>query len=157
MSHTRKLYIPLAIAILLVICLSCVSPEVEPATPTDDLSLPADTVELAYFHRIRRCEACLFAEERIKYVVNTFFQDELSSGKLQFGIYELEDKNNKDLLRKYGAIGSQLFVNRIINGVEHIRYIEEIWYWGCIDNQEVFDSTVRDIIHSSIYGTAAPQ
>lgn len=151
MSRIKKMYNLLFIAVMALFCLSCNS---QPAVPADDLSRPADKVEVVYFHRIRRCEACLFAEERIKYVVNTFFQDELSSSKLQFGIYELEDKNNNDLLRKYGAIGSQLFVNRIINSMEHIRYIEEIWYWGCIDNEEVFDQTVRDIIHSSIYGSS---
>lgn len=122
-------------------------------TGNDNAILPADYVEVIYFHRKRRCEACTFAEERIKYIVNTYFQNDLQSGRLKFSIYEVEDKNNSELVKKYGAIGSQLFINRIINGTEHIRYIEEIWYWGCIDNEQVFDKTVKETIGKSIYGS----
>ena len=113
---------------------------------------PADKVEVVYFHRHRRCEACTYAEDRISYIVQTYFKDDLASGKLTFGIYDVEDKNNSALAKKFGAIGSQLFINRVLDGIDHIRYIEEIWYWGCIDNEEVFDKTVKDLIRKSLYG-----
>ena len=113
---------------------------------------PADKVEVVYFHRHRRCEACTYAEERISYLVKTYFQEELASGKLTFGIYDIEDKDNAALAKKFGAIGSQLFINSIKDGIDHIRYIEEIWYWGCIDNEEVFDRTVKNVIKKALYG-----
>ena len=131
------------------------------ANTTDAVSMsstqslgPADKVEVVYFHRHRRCEACTYAEERISYIVKTFFQDELISDKLTFGIYDIEDKDNAVLAKKFGAIGSQLFINRIKDGVDNIRYIEEIWYWGCIDNEEVFDRTVQNAIKKALYGGA---
>jgi hypothetical protein len=129
------------------------------ATGVDPLPLPssqalgpADKVEVVYFHRQRRCEACTYAEERVSYIVKTYFQDELASGKMTFGIFDVEDKNNADIARKYSAIGSQLFINTIKDGLEHNRYVEEIWYWGCIDNEEVFDKTVKDVITKALYG-----
>ncbi|MEJ2738759.1 MAG: nitrophenyl compound nitroreductase subunit ArsF family protein [Dehalococcoidia bacterium] len=113
---------------------------------------PSDKVELVYFHRPNRCEACTYAEERVSYLVNTYFQDETDSGKLTFTIYNIGDKESAPAAERYGAIGSQLFVNSIINGKDYIRYVDEIWYWGCIDNEEVFDATVKEIIAKALYG-----
>lgn len=142
----------LCFSVLSVLPCSCV-------TKTDAVPLasnqsvgPADKVEVVYFYRHRRCEACTYAEERISYIVKTYFQDELTNGKMTFGIYDIEDKDSIALANKFGALGSQLFVNRIKDGKDDIRYIEEIWYWGCIDNEEVFDRTVKDVIKKALYG-----
>jgi hypothetical protein len=146
MLLSRMIYSLLCFSVLSGLLCSC-------GTKTDAVPLPlkqslgpADKVEVAYFHRHRRCEACTYAEERINYIVKTYFQAELESGNLTFGIYDIEDKDSIALAKKFGALGSQLFVNRIKDGVDNIRYIEEIWYWGCIDNEEVFDRTVSDVI-----------
>ena len=115
-------------------------------------TMPADKVEVAYFHRSKRCETCIYAEERITYIINTYYQNELSSGKLVFGVYNVTEKQNQAIMQKFGAFGSQLFVNAIRNGVDNIKYIQEIWNWGVIDNEQVFDKTVKDIINRSLYG-----
>ena len=83
---------------------SCVSPVTTPKTVDQDLTGATDKVEVVYFHRHRRCEACTYAEERIKYLVTANFQDELSNGQMSFGIYDIEDDGSDDLARKYGAI-----------------------------------------------------
>jgi hypothetical protein len=137
----------------MLLCCSCITAPAVSSAQLEQPSGPSDKVEVVYFHRHRRCEACTYAEERISYIVKTFFQDELNSGKLTFGIYDIEDKDNAALAKKFGAIGSQLFINRIKDGTDNIRYLEEIWYWGCIDNEEVFDRTVKDVIKKAIYGS----
>jgi len=91
-------------------------------------------------------------EERVGYIVNTFFQDELNSGKLTFQIYDLGDEKNAAIANKYGAVGSQLFINAIKGGVDHVRHIQEIWFWDCLDNEEIFDETVKNIIKKGLYG-----
>jgi hypothetical protein len=137
--------------ISLVLC-SCLKTEPTFTTTSHYAIEPADKVEVVYFHRHRRCEACTYAEERISYLVNTCFKDELENGRLTFGIYDVEDKNNAAIAKRFGAIGSQLFINRIKDGVNDIRYMEEIWYWGCIDNEEIFDRTVKEVIKNGLYG-----
>lgn len=155
MSSRRLIFaLPFFCALAGLLC-SCVSgtATIVPASAQPDESVgTADKVEVVYFHRHRRCEACTYAEERINYIMKNYFQDELANCKLTFGIYDIEDKDSATLARKFGAIGSQLFVNRIKNGIDHIRYIEEIWYWGCIDNEEVFDKTVKRVISENLYG-----
>lgn len=135
---------------------SCVSPASSSPMPSDQrsdqLSGPADRVEVVYFHRPRRCEACIYVEERVGYIVNASFRDELDSGKLTFEVYDLGDEKSAAVAHKYGAVGSQLFINAIRGGVGHVRHIQEIWFWGCIDNEEVFDETVKNIIKKGLYG-----
>lgn len=123
------------------------------AEPSAHVTGPADKVEMVYFHRERRCQACTYAEERISFLVETFFINELESGRLVFEIYNLGDRDSAKAAEKYNAIGSQLFINTIIGDSENIRYVEEIWYWGCIDDEEVFDKTIKDVVSKGLYGT----
>jgi hypothetical protein len=131
---------------------ACATPVSTAPVASAQLLKPSDKVKLVYFHRPHRCEACIFAEQRIGYIVNTFFGDELQSGKLTFEVYDLGDKKSAAAASKYGAIGTQLFINAVEGGVDHIRHIHEIWYWGCIDNESVFDETVKNIIGKALYG-----
>ena len=144
------------IALILPLC-SCArlfsDYSISNAEPSAHVVGPADKVELVYFHNERRCEACTYAEERITYLVRTYFADEIESGKLIFAIYDLGDKASATAAQRYKAIGSQLFINTIIDSSENIRYVEEIWYWGCIDNEEVFDKTIKDVLNKGLYGT----
>ncbi|MBM3118510.1 MAG: hypothetical protein FJ022_05575 [Chloroflexi bacterium] len=142
------LYLSLAPGLLY----ACATPVSTAPVASAQLLRPSDKVELVYFHRSHRCEACIFAEQRIGYIVNTFFGDELQSSKLTFEVYDLGDKKSAATASKYGAIGTQLFINAIDDGVDHIRHIYEIWYWGCIDNESVFNETVKNIIQKALYG-----
>lgn len=156
MSLSGKINFLFCLSLMPVLFLSCAS-AVSTANVTSrqqsvQLSGPADRVEVVYFHRHRRCEACIFAEQRIDYVIKTFFADEVQSGKLTFDVYDLGAKNSDAIASEYGAIGTQLFIKAISNGVDHIRHIQEIWYWGCIDNQIVFDDTVKNIVQGALYG-----
>ena len=123
---------------------SCARPVSIAPMPSGQLSGPADKVEVIYFHRPRRCVACIYVEERVGYIVNAFFKNELDSGKLTFEVYDLGNEKNATIAKKYGAVGSQLFINTIRDGIDHTRHIEEIWYWDCLDNEEVFDETVKN-------------
>ncbi len=156
MPLPRMIRIIIFLSLLSVPLCSCISPASTSPVPAKQasaqLSGPADKVELVYFHRPHRCEACIFAEQRISYIVNTFFEDELQSGKLTFEVYDLGDKDSAATTSKYGAIGTQLFINAIEDGVDHVRHIHEIWYWGCIDNESVFDETVKNVIQKALYG-----
>ena len=109
-------------------------------------------VDVVYFHRPQRCPTCLCFEERIVYVVNTYFQDELKSGKLTFGVYNIGDSKNADIARKYGAVGSQLFINTVKDGTDHIRDIKKIWSWNCRTNKQGFDQQVKSAIEQSLNG-----
>ena len=121
------------------------------STPDEPLKL-SDMIEVIYFHRPRRCVTCLCFEERVSHVVKTYFQDEVASGKLTFEIFDLGDEDNAAIAEKYGAFSSQLFINTIRDGVDHIRDIQEIWYWDCTHDKEGFDKAVKNVIEQSLEG-----
>ena len=126
------------------------APEGEPPTlsPT---TTPTVKVDLLYFHRPQRCTKCLCFERRVSDVVSEYFQDQINSGQLTFQILNIGDKENYALVQKYRAVGSQLFINTIINGEEHIKDVQEIWSWDCTSNTDRFDREVKNIIELSLY------
>jgi hypothetical protein len=109
-------------------------------------------VDVVYFHRPQRCPTCLCFEERIRYVVSTYFQNELDSGQMTFGVYNIGDSKNTDIVKKYGAVGSQLFINTVKDGTDHIGDIQDIWSWSCRTNKAGFDQQVKSVIDQSLKG-----
>ena len=142
------------------------SPSDEPVAPPEITTTPSDEpstsqtqdetqdllnrVDVVYFHRPQRCPTCLCFEERIVYVVNTYFQDELESGKLTFGVYNIGDGKNADIVKKYGAVSSQLFINTVKDGTDHIRDIQKIWSWNCRTDKAGFDQQVKSLTEQSL-------
>jgi hypothetical protein len=152
MSARKMLCVLLYLSLAPGLLYACATPVSTAPVDADQLLVPADKVEVVYFHRPHRCEACIYVEERVGYIVNTFFQEELSNGRLTYKIFDLGDKENAAIANEYGAIGSQLFINTIKDGDSHIKHIDRIWYWDCLDDQELFDKTVTDIIKQALYG-----
>lgn len=162
----------LAIVLLFFACSSPptqpTSPPDEPATPSEMTTTPSDNsstsqtqdespdlldrVDVVYFHRPQRCPSCLCFEERVTYVVKTYFQNELNSGKLTFGVYDIGDSQNTDIVKKYGAVGSQLFINTVKDGTDNIKDIQDIWSWSCRTNKAGFDQRVKNVIEQSLKG-----
>ncbi|HUT68576.1 MAG TPA: nitrophenyl compound nitroreductase subunit ArsF family protein [Dehalococcoidales bacterium] len=126
-----------------------ITPAIEvPATA----ATPTVKVDLLYFHRSQRCTKCLCFEERVSYVVSEYFQDEINSGQLTFRILNIGDKENVALVKKYGAVSSQLFINTIVDGVENIRDVQDIWSWDCTSKTNRFEDEVKNTIEISLRG-----
>ncbi len=159
----------LLLCILLLSLLSaCVSPSSSPApineepkNPTEaPIVVPAlnkpegvpDRVDVLYFRRPTKCATCRCYEERITYVVNTYFQDDLGSGKMTFKVLEIGDPENSEVINKYVAFGGQLFINIVKDGTDHITDIKEINDLDCIGDKEGFDNVIRDVIERSLSG-----
>jgi hypothetical protein len=135
------------------------SPPDEPAMTSDNLSIsqnqdkPADVlnrVDVVYFHRPQRCVTCLCFEERVRYVVSTYFQNEIDSGRMTFGVYDIGDNKNNDIVKKYGAVSSQLFINTVKDGTDNIKDIQDIWDWSCRSDKPGFDQKVKSVIEQSL-------
>ncbi len=109
-----------------------------------------DRVEMLYFHSNQRCKTCLYFEERTRYVLDTFFKSEMQSGMLSLRLVNRDDKANSSLVQKYKVVGSQLFINTIINGTERSRNVWEIYSWGTSDS--AFDAGLKPMIQKSLKG-----
>ena len=123
-----------------------------PATPppSNNSSGPADKVEVVYFHRTQQCYSCRYAEEVTRYTVETYFNDELASGKLTFQSIDVQDSENAAIVEKYGAYGSQLFINTVKDGTDHIEQVTDIWL--VIGDDEAFVEVVKSEVEKSLSG-----
>ena len=166
LTKTKMNLLLIVIPVIGLLC-ACANPSPVTAPPPDESSKPSeivtppdepsglpDRLDVVYFHRPQRCKTCICFEERISYVVNTYFQEELAGGKLTFKVLNLGDEENAVIASKYNAISSQLFINTVSEGVDHIEDIREIWDWGCTRNEEGFDEAVRTTIEQSLNGEA---
>jgi len=74
------------------------------------ISSEVEKVEVYHFHATRQCVTCktvgAFSEE----TVNTYFANELKSGKLVFAHVNIDLPENKALVDKYEAKGSSLII-----------------------------------------------
>lgn len=89
-------------------------------------------------------------ELRTKALMNDSFKDAMSNGKLTFKAYELQDKQNRSMVSKYGAVSSQLFITTVKSGVENIKHIEEVWMPKLLNDGVAFDEFMRKIISQSL-------
>jgi hypothetical protein len=110
----------------------------------------ADRGEVVYFHRAQRCSGCLYAEAGTRYTLETYFADELSSGKLTFRVLNVEDEGNAGIAEKYGAYTSSLFINTIRDGTDHIEEVTEIWFF--LGEDKAFVEVVKSKIEKSLKG-----
>ena len=138
---------------------ACGSPAPE-APPNSDTSpnpadsdtspTPADKVEVVYFYRAQRCSGCIYAETGTRYTLETYFADELASGKITFAAFNVAAEENAAIVEKYDAYTSALFINTIIDGTDHIEEIKEIWF--VLGDDEAFVEVVRSKIEESLRG-----
>lgn len=159
-SKLALIYLPLMLMVAASV-LTCSNPQTvniqanpgtAPGTTTIQTPevLPDNRVEVVYFHTPWRCATCLCFEERISHVVNTNFQNELTSGKLTFTICDISDRSKTALIRRYDAFASQFFVNTVINNTDNMVNIEDIWEWPCERDKQGFEARVRDIIGKAL-------
>ena len=145
---TKTLSHILLVCLALSLIVGCASSTTPP--PSNTSLGPADRVEVVYFHRTQRCPRCIHAEESINYTVETYFADELASGKVTFQVLNVQDEENAAIVNKYRAYTSSLFINTIRDGTDHI---EEVTYiWLLLDDHEAFVEAVRSKIEKSLKG-----
>jgi len=109
-----------------------------------------DRVDVVYFHRQQRCHSCIWAEEHIRYTLETYFEEELSSGKLAFKSVDVQDASNTAIIEKFGAYTSQLFINAVTGDTKHIEHVSEIWQ--LIGNDEAFCQVIKTKIEKALEG-----
>ena len=143
-----KGWIPLLLMLVVGLLCSCGSPAPIAPSTSDTPPVAADRVEVVYFHRTQRCHSCIYAQEWTFYTIETYFADELASGKVTFKVFNVEDKENATIVKKYGAFTSSLFINTIRGGTDHIEEVTDIWL--LLGNDEAFAEAVRSKIEESL-------
>lgn len=104
---------------------------------SDSQDVIADKVEVVYFHSSARCFSCVALEDLTKKAINNNFQDKLSSGELTFDAYNVEFDENKEIIDKFQARSSSLFINLIYDGENQIK--EDVTVWRYVSDENRFN------------------
>lgn len=154
-SKSKRTKILWTVIPIVVICLSVwliLAYGASPVTPpnSNNSSSAADRVDVVYFHRTQQCYSCRYAEEETRYTVENYFGDELASGKLTFQSIDVQDEANTEIVNKYGAYTSSLFINAVKDGNDNIEQVTDIWL--VIGDDEAFAELVKGKIEKSLNG-----
>ena len=76
-------------------------------------SVNKSTIEVFDFHTTNRCVTCKSIESNTKYTLDTYFSDEVKSGKIAFQVVNIDEDDNYELAKKFKASGTSLFLNII--------------------------------------------
>lgn len=104
--------------------------------PGDAKVLPADKIEVMHFHGTYQCRSCIAIGEYALNTIKKNFSEEYERGIIEFREINGELPENKDLVAKYQARGSSLFINAIAGGQDNIE--EDMTVWRLISSEEQF-------------------
>ncbi|MFA6126042.1 MAG: nitrophenyl compound nitroreductase subunit ArsF family protein [Bacteroidales bacterium] len=88
------------------------SQQVKKTTPT----------EVYYFHMTRRCATCQTVEKVTEEAVNELFPEAVKRGDVTFKSVNIEEKENKDLIKRLKVQGQTLL---IVNGKEQVNITDK--------------------------------
>lgn len=77
-------------------------------------------IEVIDFHSTHRCMTCNAIEANTKYTLDTYFAEELKSGKITFNSVNVDKEENYKQAKKFEASGTSLFLSVIVNDKETI-------------------------------------
>ena len=155
-KRTRILWIVSPIVLIGLIVWLVLAYGASPATPpapnnsTGNSTSPADRVDVVYFHRTQRCYSCTYMEDAARYTLETYFADELASGKVTFQVFNVEDEQNADVVEKYQSSYLSLYINTVKDGTDHIELVTDLY--TLIGNDEAFAETLKSKIQKSLTG-----
>jgi hypothetical protein len=75
-------------------------------------------VEIYYFHPTERCPIDQAIEENTRQTVQTYFANDIKSGKIKFRVLNTDEKTNATIISKFDINAQALYLVKIVNGKE---------------------------------------
>ena len=150
----NKKYIYAGIGIVLVLLLIFTIPKYFTGNVTASgaqISGDIEKIEVYHFHGTNQCSSCIAVGKLAEETVNTYFSSELKSGKIVFGHINGDLPENKDLVVKYGATGSTLWIGTYTKDGKFFKE-ENTNVWYKINNRLYYLSYLKEVIEQKLSG-----
>ena len=119
--------------------------------PTITNSSEVIKVEIIHFHRTYQCYSCITMGAYAEETVNTYFADEVASGKVSFAHLNAELPENQELVNKYGVTGASLWLGVYTDG-GNFSAEQNIDVWFKIDDKESYMDYLKGVIEQKLAG-----
>lgn len=96
----------------------------------------AEKIEVVHFHATQQCWSCITLGEYTKKTIEERFAEKQKNGTIVFEEINGDLPENREMVIKYQASGSSLFINAITGGKDNIE--EEITAWQFVSNKNKF-------------------
>jgi hypothetical protein len=107
-----------------------------------------EKVELFHFYGESRCVSCVMLGDLTEETVNTYYAEDLRSGRLVFAHINSDVSENREIVERYGPTGSSLWIG-IYDGNGF--YKEELLGpWYMIGDKPKFMGYIRAIIDQQL-------
>lgn len=93
-------------------------------------------IEVVNFHATQRCVSCTAVGKYSIETIRTKFPEEYKNRKIIFKSINVDLPENKEIVEKYQATGSSLFLNKRVDGNDNIQ--EDTNVWRYVANQTQF-------------------
>jgi len=104
--------------------------------PTPKAKIAAEKIEVVHFHGTQQCWSCITVGEYALKTIKEKFPEEYKNGKIIYRDVNGELPENREIVMKYQARGSSLFVNAIIAGKDNIE--EDVDVWRLVNDENQF-------------------
>ena len=113
---------------------------------SSDNIAPADKIEIVHFHGTHQCWSCITVGKLALQTIKDRFAEEYQDGKIIFKEINIDLPENSEMVQKYQASGSNLFVNSIIDGKDNIK--EDTNVWRLVSSEKQFGEYFQGKLNS---------
>jgi hypothetical protein len=115
----------------------------EPEQQPGDEARQDERFIVYYFHTTYRCVTCRKIEQYAQEAVARAFMKELSSGRMEWKLVNVEPLENRHYIRDYQLFAKSVVVSRVVKGQEKgYKNLQKIW--ELVGNKNVFQKYVED-------------
>ena len=149
----KKLFIGIGIGIFVLLLILFIPKYLNGNVTASGAPISSDIekVEVYHFHATRQCSTCKTIGAYSEETVNTYFSNDLKSGKLVFGHINIDLPENKALVDKYEAKGSSLLIG-VYGKDGSFSKQEDTNVWYKIDNKEGYMNYLKGVIEQKFSG-----
>ncbi len=109
-----------------------------------------DKLEIYHFHGTQQCYSCVTMGDYAEATVKTYFKDELEDGIIVFDHINGQLPENRDLVMKYGATGSSLWLGTY-DGESFVPE-QNVQVWYKINDKQNYMKYLKGVIEQKLAG-----
>jgi hypothetical protein len=151
MIERKCIILPFLLLVLVMVLISgCTTPIESNGNAVQNASIPNERVEIYHFHMTQQCYSCKTVGAYAEETINTFFAAEVATGKVVFAHVNVELPENKELVERYGATGSSLWIGVYDENGFHKEQNINVWYK--IKDQNEYMTYLKEVVDKRLAG-----
>ncbi|MBT8508632.1 hypothetical protein AZH53_09470 [Methanomicrobiaceae archaeon CYW5] len=109
------------------------------------------TVEVIHFTTPNQCYSCVVLGDYAEETVRTHFADEIASGKMSFEHVSIADPAQQDIVERYGATGSSLWIG-VYDDEGRFFPEEDLRVWYKLNDKPGFSAYLKTLLEMRLRG-----